>query len=441
MRGDRTISSSAQTDQSEPNSNTRLMQQALTPGKPIATIINPSGTLRVRAEEEGELRVTVSNQGNKSALIDISIDEQDTAKQWFISSHERLALNSGQSSEVLLKLKVPKEIIPRSYDYLLVVDAPQHYPQETPIYYPGKIQVLPFVKEALTFSEPSFSVQPTTTSEAPMKVQPGETVEVQVWVDNRSERVDRFRLTCPDFKDDWYKVSYPEGFQETGLIVATDGLELNPGDHGAISLQITPPLNTRAGVYSPTIRLYSENNSQLVLLDIFYLQVTGIDLLDIEMLTQLGRVKNEAGLFKLQLHNRGNRERKIALKADSTDGDQLCTYTLEPEEVEILPDERKLVSLKVQPPKSWWRRPFYGRLFNFAVEVEDKEQLPLVNNRFQGALMWEARPWWQFWLLVLSVLGIIGAMAFLIWWSFFRPKPSPEIVEFSPESIAYQEAN
>ncbi|MEQ9672637.1 transcriptional regulator [Coleofasciculus sp. G2-EDA-02] len=418
-----------------------MIQQALTPGKPLSMIVNPSGDAPITPGLTFELCVTITNEGNQSALIDIYIDETSQfLHQWCISPYERLALGRGQSSEVVFQIPVPLDAIPGTYNYLLIVDAQQHYPQDTPIQHQARLQVLPFVQEAIRVNDPTFTLLPLTNSAAPAVVQPGEFLEVQVLVHNRSDRVDQFRLTCPDLAPNWYRVIYPEGYTQAGVVRVMDGLELNPGEKGQIQLIITPPVDTWASIYSPTVRLYSLNNPDLVLLDVIYLQVMPIYLLTVELVTLVGKISNQSGVFELQLYNGGNITRDIALIAKSADGDDLCTYTLIPSQVRLAPGGYAIANLDVQPSQKWWRRPFYGRVLNFVIEIEDRQQFPLINNRFQGTLIWEGRPWWQFLLVILGIVGLIGALIFLLWFLFFRPKPRPEIVEFAPASNNYSAA-
>ena len=416
------------------------IEQALTPGKPLATIVNPSGGATVTPGSTFELCVTVSNEGNQNALIDILIDEtSEPLQQWCTSPFERLALGRGQSSEVVFEFQIPIEARPDTYKYTLIVDAQEHYPEDTPITHQGRLQILPFVQEAVRANDPTFALQPATTSETPFPLVLGEQLELQAIIYNRSERVDRFRLNCPDLPADWFMAIYPEGLSELGLLVAADALELNPGDKGLIQLLLKPPPDTWARTYSTTVRLYSGNNPELVLLDAVYLQVQPVYLLDVQLLTLVGKVKRQAGLFELQLHNRGNTVREILLRARSGDEEKLCTYTLEPEQVRLLPGDSVSVNLQVQPTQKWWRRPFTGRVLNFVVELEDRQKLPLTPDKFQGVLIWDGRPWWHFLLLALAILGTIGAIILLIWW-LLQPKPLPEIVEFTPSSTTYEEA-
>jgi hypothetical protein len=419
------------------------IQQALAPGSPLAVIPNPSGEHAVSAGSSFELRVTVSNKGNQSALIDIYIDEvSPTLRQWCENDRERLALSPQSTSEVVFAFQVPPQALPGNYNYLLVVDAPQHYPEDTPIRYTQRLQVLPYIEDAVRVSDPTFTLAPATSSIQPAVIQPGQVLQVSVIVHNRSDRVDRFWLTFPDLDESWFTVRYPEGLELTGLVVAGNGLDLNPGAKGEILVLLNPPLQAMADRYFPTIRVHSANNPDLVLLDVVYLQILPIYLLNVELRTLIGKVRRMAGLFEVRLTNSGNTVREVIIGAITLEEDELCSYTLEPTQVQILPGTTQRASLEVKPTK-WWRRPFYGGglLINFGVELEDTQQLPLPNDLPRGTLVWEPRAWWQLLLLILTGLGTLAAIAFLIWWFFFRPPASPKILEFTSDNPSYREVD
>ncbi len=419
------------------------MQQVQEVGSPLRIIRNPSGTeTSVKAGEKEkafELSVTVTNHGEKFAIVDIFIDDIDNiyarsgqVRQWCSLPDQQCDLEPGKSCEVVFKFdNIPPETPVGAYNYLLTLDAKQHYPKDTPITYEGLLYVQPPVKEAGKLEAPTFKVQPATNSETPVLLQPGEKLEFQIMVHNRSYRVDRFRLNCPELPREWFKVIYPQG-----VYSGDEALELNPGDQGQIQLQLTPPANTLARIYSPTIRLYSANKPDLALLDLVYIQVVPVYQLNIEFLTLLGQIKDRAGKFQLRLHNYGNTVREVNLQVISGGEDRLCTYTLTPEKVKLLPGKSQSVSLRVQP-KRLWRRPFFGKVFNFAIEVKDLEDLPLQSDRFEGALIWEPRPWWHFWLLIILILGLVGIIAFVIWRFLFNP-PQPKIIAFESTSSSYQ---
>lgn len=101
---------------------------------------------------------------------------------------------------------------------------------------------------------------------------------------------------------------------------------------------------------------------------------------------------------------------------------------------------RTHTDLGVKPHK-WWRRPWFGKglPIQFYVEIYDTYQLP-IPDRLQGTLIWEARPLWQFILLMFLIVGAIGCLVFAIWWVFFRPPTPPKIVEFASVAPIYQEA-
>ena len=418
------------------------IKQALAPGKPLGVILNPPPN--VTAGESFEVSVTVSNKGTISAVILISINRSsETLREWCISVPEQsLALESKSSCEVFFKFQVPPETLPGTYNYQIVVDAPQHYPEETPILYNQRLQVLPPIEEAVYTSDPTFTVEPATSAQEPQALQPGEPLELSVVVQNRSHRVDRFWLTCPDLKQNWYRVRYPEALETPGLVTTTDGLELNPGESGEILLLLNPPLDTVALNYFPTLCVKSANNPDLVLLDVVYLKVLPVYLLNADMRTILGTVRNTPGLYELILSNSGNTDREISLQASSPDEEDLCTYTWETEKVQLPPWTTSSVALQVKPNK-WRRRPLFGTSLpiNFEVGLADTQQLPLTVNQFEGMLLWQSRPWWLLVLLALMGVGSLAAIAFLIWWLLIKPLSPPKVIKFNSDSPIYQEVN
>ena len=374
-------------------------QQSLTPAQPLAAILSPSGVSSAIAGSTFELNVTVFNKGQQSALIDIFIEEvAQVVYEWCISPQEHLALDPGQNGEVSFQFRLPLQAVPDVYEYFLIVDAPQHYPEETPIQYTQSLQVLPPVDDTVRASDPTFSLDPLTTSTAPAVLEPGETLQIQVHIHNRSDRVDRFRLNCTDLPQNWFSAQYPEGIEAAGIIAGGEALELNPGDRGDILLTIAPPLNSLAGSYFPTVRIYSANNSELMLLDAIYLKIQPSYSLTATLRTLRGKVRKKTGLFAIHLSNQGNIGQTLSLRVRDEDEEaELCTYTLEKAVVEVPPKTETSVELRVKP-KKWCRRPFLGPglPLNFIVELEDRQQAPIETPSLVGLLLWISRPWWQF---------------------------------------------
>lgn len=412
-------------------------------GKSLAPIVNPSGDFAIAAGETFELRVTLVNQGGLGAIIDVYIDETSASVwDWCVDPQERLALSPGQSAEVVFQCPVPPQTAAGTYRYLLVVDAPQHYPEDTPIYHEANLQVLPPVISAVRIDDPTFSLVPATTSTEPAIARPGRPLEVRALVNNRDRRVDRFRLSCTDIPPEWLEIEYPEGLNDLGLVVASESLALNPGAAGEILLRLNLPPDVQAGRYATTVHLSSENRPELALLDILHFSIPANYDLGLDLRTVVGRIRRGSGQFELQIDNRGNTARELRFRAREAGEVEHCNYILTPEEFRIRQDERLKMSVGVKP-KRWWNRPWWGRgrVYEFYLEPQDLHQLPLRPDRVDGTLIWEARPWWQLLLAILTGLGAIAALILAIWWVFFKPPAPSRILEFSSESPRYVAAN
>lgn len=433
---------------------------------PLTTIISPSGDSSAAAGSTFELIVTVFNRGDRNAVVDVFIDETVQAiRRWCESPSERLALGVGQSNEVIFRFQIPAQALPAIHTYQVIIDSPDHYPEDTPLQYTKKLQITPQFETLAKVNDPTFTLFPVTRSAQPAVLQPGATLEVKVQVHNRSDRVDRFRLTCPDLNREWFTVRYPEGIETPGLITTTDGLRLNPNSYGEILLYITPPLDAPAGSYTPTLRLHSVNNPELNLLDVVYFEVAPIYRLVAELQTQISKIRHLPALYKIRLTNSGNIKRNLILNIRNNDEDDALLYgytwnlptpltpsassllpsaspaILSPSPpVHILPKQSLEVGLQVKPTR-WWRRPWFGagRVSTFVITLEDRQRLPVSTDPLQGTLVWKARPWWQFLLLLLTSLGGVALLGFLIWHFFFRPIAPSKVLEFASEELSYQE--
>lgn len=419
--------------------NGGFKEETSTSAKPLAVIVNPSESASVFAGETFELRVTVTNQGNQGAVINVYLDESSgLLRQWCTSPYESLALANNSSAEIAFRVQIPMNATPNNYKYLLIIDAPKHYPEDTPIRYEELLQVLPPVQSTVRVNDPTLAILPATSAAQPATIKPGEPLDLKITVYNRSARVDRFRVTCRDIPSSWLTITYPEGLVEEGFVTERESLALNPGAKGQIQLRFLFPLNIKAGNYTPTVHLISANNQDLLLMDVVYLQVNPIYRLIPELQTMIGKVGQETGWFRLVLTNSGNTRREINLSVIESREKPICIYNLSPEKVNIPSQGSDRIDLRVKPDK-WWSRPWFGQglPIQFYVEFADTYKLP-IPDRVEGTLIWEARPLWHLILLILAGLGAIASLIFLIWWFFFRPPTPPKIAEFSSVSPVYQ---
>ncbi|MDV2997183.1 MAG: hypothetical protein N4J56_006888 [Chroococcidiopsis sp. SAG 2025] len=409
---------------------------------PLKVILNPVDAQAGFPGETLELHVIVINQGNRGAAIDIFLDRvSQTLSQWCPNTQTRLALDPQQSGEVTFQFQIPFEALPGTYDYTLVVDSPEHYAEDTPIQYPRQLQVLVKERTVTRFHDPTFTLTPTTNPDRPLQVQPGRSLQLLVTVKNRSDRVDRYYLNCFDADEDWFTIKYaPPEFQGSGLVVAADGLELNPDQQGQIIFDLHLPEDTPAGHYSPTLQLKSTNDADLVLLDLVYLEVPAVYSLGVELETILGRVSHKSGQYQLQLTNQGNLLRELKISAKSQDEDEFCRYICKPSPVQLPIGMRANINITVTPIR-WWQRPLFGSGLQlpFQIELQDLQGLPVPEKLPQGILLWKSRPWWQFLLILLGCLSLVSGLGFAIWLLFFQPVSPPELTEFSTDSPTYTE--
>lgn len=406
---------------------------------PITFIVNPSGEVTTAAGQTFELRVAIANQGPIGAAINVYIDETSRPlSDWCDKSYQRLALSPQQSSEIVFNFAIPPLALPQSYDYLLILDAPDSYPEATPIRHQGTLQVQLPIEAGTQVNDPTFSL-PQTSSQKPTVVQPGQPFDLRVVVHNRSNRVDRFRLTCDDFPEDWYEIIYPEGINDLGLVIAADNLALNPGAMGDITLRFLLPGDINAGQYFPTLQLHSLNLPDLVLMDVAYLEVLPRYRLDLELRTLVGKINLGTGRYELRLENLGNTDRAIALRPWEDREDPVFHYRLTPAKLELSRDASAIATLEVEPQKRrqrpWWGK---GREYTFFIDLEDCYNHPLPNKTLEAQILWQARPWWHLLLAMIAVTGGVALLAILIWWIFFRPPQQPQILEFASVAPSYR---
>ncbi|APB32787.1 hypothetical protein GlitD10_0475 [Gloeomargarita lithophora Alchichica-D10] len=408
---------------------------------PLSVIVSPSGELLAEGGGMVELQVTVTNRGNVGALIDVVIDPtSQPLRDWCAQPRQRLALSPQQSYEVIFTLHVPEQTLPGTYGYLLVVDAPEHYPEASPVQQQGHVLVQLPAQQTTPVRDPTFLVIPATDPGHPLVLTGGITAGVRVRVQNRSPRVDRFQMECEDIAADWFLVVYPEGIFTLGQVQTEPCLELNPGAEGEIELRLQAPVTALAGQYSATVRVRSTNDPGLALIEAVYLEVAPQYAVQVDWQTLRGRVRRQMGLYEISLHNQGNSPRSIGFTARTDREQPWGEFTFDPPLVALVPTQADRVSLAVQPKKGrpWWGK---GAELEFAVLLQDNNDLPLEPERLAGVLIWEARPWWQLALLIaLAVLGLAG-LAFLLWWWLLRPPVPPRILAFTTDAASYQIAN
>ncbi len=433
------------------NADQRIIEeaeQAAIAAQPLTVIVTAWDEHQVRPGSSHYLGVTITNRGHADALVRVRLEPgvgSEPLAEWCNPAEQWLALSHGKSGELTFHIQIPADALPRWWDYDIVTLPQGAYADS---YLPRthrRLQVLAPDTSDLT-PDPTFTLNPTTTPDRPLIVRPGEPITVDLLVQNRSERVDRFRLDCTGLPDDWdIRIDYPTELGGVGLLRVDDSLGLNPGDPGGIRVIIQPSPIPLAGTYIPTFRLRSENDPHLGLLDLLYLRVDPIYDAQAQLQVVQEQVTDIPALFMLHVANLGNTPRYIQRLVRPLTPEGHCTYTwqVDGDMVTIPPQSTRQIVLEGKP-RRWWTRPWFGvgKPFPFRVELRDPvDGQAIAPDTLQGYLTWMPRPWWQLLLVALTGLGIVGTLAFLIWWYWLRPPVPPEVVEFAAEDSRYFESN
>jgi hypothetical protein len=411
---------------------------------PLKVLLNPPTQIQGAPGERVLLHVSLINQGSRGAVIDVFLDPAaQLLWQWCVSPRQQIALDPQQACEVDLAFEIPLSALPGVYPCIVVVDAPDHYPEETPLHCPCKLEIVAAEQSVERLETPTFSLSPVTSPNQPFLIEANKPHKLSITVHNYSTRVDRFRLACPDLDEQWYTVQYlSTDLAEMGVVNQADGLELNPGTQGEIWMDLHYPIDMPAGLYSPTIQLLSDNTPEQVYLDLVYLEVKPEYCLDADLETILGKARHGPGKYRLKLKNDSNLIRELAIGASGRDEVEWCRYDCEPNSVTMLIGGTAEVSLTVHPLQKW-RRPFigFGRELPFQIDIVDLRALPLPDPLPTGLFVWKARPWWHFMLMLAAGIGSIFIIGLLIWFFFFKPSPPPLLSDYQPDSSTYTEGD
>ena len=411
-----------------------------------ATVTAVGGTQR---SERLDVTVTISNRGKKDTPVSVWVeprpndpDSQNLLTWWERDPNSILSVlvdvERNGKNDAKLSLQIPDRAKSILYHYDIWISA-HEYPELKFLRLEQQLQVVPPADKDF---KPKFSiVEPVMTRQQPYPIVPGESATVVIRVENRSGIVDRFRLEC-DLDPTWYQVVGSEG----GPV-----LFLNPNiNHiGDISLVLTPPTTALAGLYSPTIRLFSKvsdrSSHRGAQIDILYFEILpqGDPQLQLEPVERhrpghLPTISawglwRQTRQFRAAIVNQANTRRTPNLEVYPLPNSALnvrLTHTRDnPTPLDLEPWERWEEPIEVQLRR--WRPPLRRKDKTLAFEVtltdphDDRSELPTL----RGEVVWRRTPWWVWLLLLLAVLGAIG---WLLWLCYVLP-PAPKIETFKAD--------
>lgn len=408
--------------------------------------------------------LTLKNQGQQDAKIDVWIhplDQQSDLLHWVswnLRKHSTfpIPLKSGTSDEIEVQFKVPAMARPGVYAYEIQAESSA---------YPGEIakrsqqfEVRPSEHYLEDRNEPTFSIQPHTSSEQPQVIQPGQSLDVEILVKNRSKQIGQFSVSCPELIN-WIQGKIPE-------------LSLFPEESGTIKLHLQPPDNAIAGNYSSTLRLKS-HNSNLTLLDILYFKLEVDDRLSFAIIDETPPILTAESRFTLHITNLGNVQRP--LKVIPKDGARLFHYdwkaaqlsdasgdvqlafrsqqflkpwrSIAADQLQLVLAPKESIRLQLSPQITLkpWRRLWLGRdrEVPFKVELRNADLEPtealFLPEPSTGTLRWKPYPRWFIGLLLLiPVFLLVNAGYQALWQWGVKPSLMPKISEFSATEKSYQ---
>ncbi len=355
-------------------------------------------------------------------------------------SYEQFNLASGQSNTVVFRWTIPNNALSGNYEYELIIDSdelqnPKVYPQKLNIGYQKSAKQLP--------QEPTFYLElpgkssnngqrSLTNSFEPLKIDFSlPFTQILITVDNRTSRVDDFRIECDDLSKQWFTVKYPYGESK---------LHLNPIEKGEITFELHPPSNADGGFYAPTIRLKSTNNPNLFIADILYFEIPLKQKIEFNLEPPVHTIQSQPVTYLIKLENQANIPRKISLSVEEQNPDpnpkkRLFAYSLSKSQVELDKEETQKVELEITPINQWKRPLFKNKEKDFIVKLNNLDSYSLAVNELPGKIFWSPRPWWQFWLWILLLLLLLLGGSWLIYqlirYADFKPPKDPPQVSVS----------
>ncbi|PZD74086.1 hypothetical protein C1752_01467 [Acaryochloris thomasi RCC1774] len=280
-------------------------------------------------------------------------------------------------------------------------------------------------------------VTPITTPEHPHILSIGETLTIELSIENQSSEVRRLHLVGSQLPENCYTIHYPDVQVWTGLVVKFNSLELEPGQVGRVQVQIHPPQGAPTQRQQLTLALHSDHLSDAMdVQQTVYLYVEPAHDLLVMLEPKSQAIRGEVGHYQILLKNNGSVHRQLTAQVRSLNRKSLAVYALEPFVINLAPETEIYVALEVRPKKParfQWGRP---RREKFELGLEDHDGLPLPSKLPQGSLTWQLQGSLPRLLLPL-VLGATAAAALIgIFWG--RQSEVPKIA--SLQVIATSEA-
>ncbi|MGF1601857.1 MAG: hypothetical protein ACFCU8_07520 [Thermosynechococcaceae cyanobacterium] len=256
-------------------------------------------------------------------------------------------------------------------------------------------------------------ITPETSAVHPSVLQMGQTLTIELTVENQADDVDRFQLVCAGLPERYYTIIYPDVQVWTGLVVKFNSLELEPGQTGTIQVQVHPPANALVRAEQLLLTLHSQLDTEHH--QAIYLQIEPACDLFMALTPASQSVMGRTGHYQLLLKNDGPVPRNLVVQARSLSGRSAVTYQIEPSNVRLDPETEVSVALAVQRTHKRFQigQP---RQIQFEVGLEDQDGLPLPSQFPQGVTTWQRSRKVPRLLLPLALgAAVAAALGWVLW--------------------------
>jgi len=346
-------------------------------------------------------------------------------------------LDTGETQTITLNFDVPAHAAPGVYHYTIAYKSEQNI--EKTIRHPLQLEV-PSIQPRRFKQTLNFTLEPKTTSEAPHRLQPGQSVTFTLKINNQSQISDLIYLNCSELSPEWFTIDYiNRDVEPLGVVQRVNGLRLEAQESGEIQFTFHPPIGAPAGSYFPTLQLISINSPDLLTLDIIYVQVLPDTHLNAEIMPRARSIPRDPATFTVRIYNRGNIER--TLKLDAKDSERRFRLVPENSTVTIAPNRETSIVLTAVP-RNRWRRPLWGKPLRSSLSVHliptDPVSAPSPYPS-QAKLIWLPQPKWAFAAFLMLGAGATLLLLSLLYRFNRQPMTTAEIIDFSPTKRTYLE--
>lgn len=263
-------------------------------------------------------------------------------------------------------------------------------------------------------TSPKVTIAPVTAVDQPYALKLGTKLLITITVENIASQGQDYQLKGSQLSSDCYTLGAP-------------AMSADQGHHNQIEVLIHPTEVAAIGKHQLKLQLVS-SEGKVLWEDCVYLQFLVADDIDIMLTPDLTFIKDGVGVYQLLITNTSRFERVLTVQPKGLPARNGLTFKAEPVQLDLGPDQTGKVDLMVQP-RRWWLRPWLGkgRKFQFQVDLQDTNGIPLPQLLAQAGLVWQPYPRSHGLKLLGLLLLALGTSSALLWQFLWRQPTGPAI--------------